>query len=729
MFFDKKSIYPEYNVRRSQLLTPFGIGALMDINNQSIMIADSEYWDSEKCTKIHDIRLEQEMKANGFIEPPVVDEDEIVGKRFPSWYFSPNDRSLKKIEQWREKVEAQGVKSRINAFNRKPFDPETGSELVPVRIICACKNGHAQDFPWLEWAHKDLEFNEFKHHEIKLESVAQSGSIADLVVACKTCNRKRSLEGIFNENTFPKKLEEIGVKCEGKFRWRKHFDEGSLCDEKENLKVLLRNANNFFFPNISSSVNIPFKKNRLIEEIKKSKYYSELEEELATKKSLKGASILETDDDIKFIIRLMSKKINGYSVEEIKSEIAFRFFSEKKVEVSDSIMDYRRAEFDVLTGRKGFDCSSERFKIQQFQSDKFSESSYKTKVEEITLVHQLEVVSALRSYSRIEPTDSELMRERMLEENEDDINMENRSKEISLKRKDGYYVGMSFLGEGIFFSLNVEEVLNWMSKIEDTKIFERIIRKKNNVRFQDELPYVSPDYYLIHTLSHILIKELSISCGYSSSALKERIYFSNKKGEEMYGILIYTSSSDSEGTLGGLVRQGVPEKFFELLESALEKANWCSFDPICIESASQGRDSLNAAACHACCLISETSCEKMNVFLDRSVLIGSLDNPSLGFFNTNINENDISENIYIVDKGEKFPYKNWFDSGELESELSIKKMSVPEYLESQISIDGHVYDAKYLWVKEKTVAIYKEQDINFKSEDIKTWSILFVSEE
>lgn len=154
----------------------------------------------------------------------------------------------------------------------------------------------------------------------------------------------------------------------------------------------------------------------------------------------------------------------------------------------------------------------------------------------------------------------------------------------------------------------------------------------SNVRFPDEESYISPDYYLIHTLSHLLIKELSMSSGYSSSSLRERIYYSDEDGQEMYGILIYTSSSDSEGTLGGLVKQGVPEKFFELLTAALEKAKWCSFDPVCIESNSQGRESLNAAACHACSLISETSCEKMNVFLDRSVLIGSIEEPYLGFF-------------------------------------------------------------------------------------------------
>ncbi len=137
---------------------------------------------------------------------------------------------------------------------------------------------------------------------------------------------------------------------------------------------------------------------------------------------------------------------------------------------------------------------------------------------------------------------------------------------------------------------------------------------------------------MIHTLSHLLIKELSLNSGYSASSLQERIYFSREDNFEMYGILLYTSSNDSQGTLGGLVKQGVPENLFSLISSAIEKAKWCSFDPICIETDGQGRDSLNAAACHACSLVSETSCEKMNVYLDRRTIIGTLEQPEIGFF-------------------------------------------------------------------------------------------------
>lgn len=637
MAYDKTSANPEFNVRRSQLLTPFGIGALMDINNQSVMIADSEHWNSNKCEKVHDIRLEIEMNANGFIEPPVKEAEEIIGTRFPSWYFSPQDRLLRPLSKWRESVAAQGVSSRVKTFDKQPYDPRhKGTELVPVRVICACKNGHAQEFPWLEWPHPNMSFDDFKGHKIKLESVAQSGSIADLIVRCETCGKKKSLGGVFDENKFSKKMEELGIQCKGQYKWKKS-DDGEVCSEGTHLRVLLKNANNFFFPNISSSVNIPFKQNKLIEAVQRATDYSSLEKSIKSVSREAGINKLNKDKKVQNLIDYIAEELKQDPA-EIRNAVSLYFFEQSTSESNGEIMDYRRPEFEVLTGKENYDKESERLKIKIFDQSELTESPFKSYISKITLVHQLEVVSALRSYSRIEPTDSELMRERILqgEESKGGIN------EVSLKRKDGYYVGMRSLGEGIFFSLDPQQISRWLEDTKEGSVCKRIVTKEKNVRFDDELSYIRPDYYLLHTLSHMLIKELNMSSGYSSSALKERIYYSDNQGEEMYGVLIYTSSSDSEGTLGGLVKQGVPEKFFALMSSAIEKAQWCSFDPVCIESDSQGRDSLNASACHACSLISETSCEKMNVFLDRGVLIGTLDNPQLGFFTEAISASNLS---------------------------------------------------------------------------------------
>ena len=121
---------------------------------------------------------------------------------------------------------------------------------------------------------------------------------------------------------------------------------------------------------------------------------------------------------------------------------------------------------------------------------------------------------------------------------------------------------------------------------------------------------------------------MSYECGYGSSSIKERIYFSSMPRRKMNGLLIYTTG-DSEGSLGGLVRLGKHEVFDNIIQSAIDKAKWCSLDPLCVESKGQGPDGCNLAACHNCALVSETCCENGNRLLDRALLIDQ----NYGFFN------------------------------------------------------------------------------------------------
>jgi hypothetical protein len=138
---------------------------------------------------------------------------------------------------------------------------------------------------------------------------------------------------------------------------------------------------------------------------------------------------------------------------------------------------------------------------------------------------------------------------------------------------------------------------------------------------------------MLHSLSHLLIKQLSFECGYSVASLSERIYCAeNNDGKQMAGIFIYTASGDSEGTLGGLVRQGRRDALPNIFKKAISSAKTCSNDPVCILSHGQGRDALNLAACHACALLPETCCKESNAFLDRGVLIGTYDNKMMGFY-------------------------------------------------------------------------------------------------
>jgi hypothetical protein len=133
---------------------------------------------------------------------------------------------------------------------------------------------------------------------------------------------------------------------------------------------------------------------------------------------------------------------------------------------------------------------------------------------------------------------------------------------------------------------------------------------------------------LLHTLAHVLINEWSLDAGYPAAALRERLY----SDEEMAGLLIYTATSDSAGSLGGLVAQGEPERLAATTRSAIRRSSWCSADPLCVEAEASGTDGINLAACHACVMLPETSCEHNNGLLDRALLIGTPEDPTIGFF-------------------------------------------------------------------------------------------------
>ena len=143
-----------------------------------------------------------------------------------------------------------------------------------------------------------------------------------------------------------------------------------------------------------------------------------------------------------------------------------------------------------------------------------------------------------------------------------------------------------------------------------------------------------PRYWLVHTLAHALIREMAMQCGYSAASLSERLYAwpATEERPPAAGLLIVTTASDSDGTLGGLVALSERECLQRVVSGALERATRCSSDPICARRTPvDPEDFLHGAACHCCVMASETSCERANRFLDRRFLI-DLPGSELGFF-------------------------------------------------------------------------------------------------
>jgi len=244
-------------------------------------------------------------------------------------------------------------------------------------------------------------------------------------------------------------------------------------------------------------------------------------------------------------------------------------------------------------------------------------SDLKTYFDRIIMINRLRENTAFCGFNRIEPPDGNT-----------DI-----SKSINELRKSPYRLrddakwlpGIWNRGEGIFFEFKLEEVKKFKYNNDMVNHISSIIgRNDNYFSSYENLDHV---YIMMHTFAHLLINQLSYDCGYGSSSIKERIYFSSNDDEMMAGLLIYTTG-DSEGSLGGLVRLGKPIYLQNLIISALENSKWCSSDPICIQSRGQGPDGCNMAACHNCAVVSETSCEQGNRYLDRTLLIDE----KFGFF-------------------------------------------------------------------------------------------------
>ncbi|MCH7688168.1 MAG: DUF1998 domain-containing protein, partial [Planctomycetes bacterium] len=195
-------------------------------------------------------------------------------------------------------------------------------------------------------------------------------------------------------------------------------------------------------------------------------------------------------------------------------------------------------------------------------------------------------------------------------------------------------------GEGIFFQFSEDQIANWLLRCNDLdfqffKAHKGWRADRGLTPPEDGYPHLR--FVLIHSFAHALIRQLSLECGYTAASLRERIYSRNPGGDrpEMAGVLIYTAAPDSEGTLGGLVSLGEPAVLERHLNQALDSMRLCSSDPLCAEHhPGKEETSVHGASCHACLFAPETSCERGNKYLDRTVLVPTVDQDKFAFFKT-----------------------------------------------------------------------------------------------
>lgn len=614
-----------YNVRISQIISTFGPGAIVDFRDQTLMTVAPKYW--TKYDAIHDERLGKKLNVDEFRIHK--DEECKVGipfVRFPGWYFCPSCKKFQHISEWEKEY-----KQKNDKFMLSPICMKCKINIVPVSVLVVCKNGHIDDFPWVEWVHLH-EGKICNNPNLKIVSNSGTLGLEGFRVECICCGASRSLQGAFDKNKFKQIIEgeffknidkeyRERFKCTGNMPWKGKKEK--KCTEFP--IAILRNASNIYFSKIESSIVIPPYSDKLNVKIENS---HEFEAVLSAKNKSERKDELERfleedlEDYIEEIAEEIGEKDNIYAIRKIM-ERKLTFKDENTGEDNSRNM-YRSEEYDALLGKiakSSFDSRDFKIEVKNFSEYGMEEIS------KVTLVKKLKEVRALVGYTRINPPLSYIMGA---------DNSSHKSKVVDIKEyEDRWYPAYEVRGEGIFIELNSEMIDKWMEENDEIKDRAKKLSERYNKDKTDELKReVTPKFILLHTLAHILIRELSFQCGYSSASLRERIYCDLPKEDvKMSGILIYTASGDAEGSLGGLVKQGNPEFLPKIIRNAINRSKWCSADPVCMNSNGQGRDSLNLSACHNCLLLPETSCEEFNVLLDRCMLVGKFDNKKLGFFN------------------------------------------------------------------------------------------------
>lgn len=596
-----------HSVRATQAVLQYGVGAMVDFPDQTLIMAAPEYWSGK--LRIDDERFAKALGVDYFAMPV-----DISYMRFPEWYFCPKCRKFQPITQWvneyKKRSKARTLESDEHMVRHMQC-LECRQDLVVARIVTVCEHGHINDFPWIKWVHIQSKKPICANPTLKFKTGASgSEGLEGLNIAC-SCGASTTLRGAFDKDCF-KKLDKASgsndFRCEGNHP-HKHIKEKCDCYPR----TVQRGSSSVYFPVVYSSLVIPPYADKLNAQIEKSKAFADC------------LTIIEDEEPgdkintIKSRLPRWAKKIAleiGAAESEIESILIRKWLDYYESEIDVTSVKYRADEYAALSGKvsssSGFfgDFSREEMPIDEY---------HLPHIKSISLIDKVKVVNALIGFSRINP-----------------VVGKNDAGFVHVKEPDTrWYPAYEVRGEGIFIEFAQNDIDEWI--LNNPSVIERVHRINENYAMsfigQGNPRTISPKFILLHTISHLLIRQLSFECGYSIANLSERIYCAEEsEGKQMAGIFIYTASGDSEGTLGGLVRQGKSDAFPRIFRKAIAGAKACSNDPVCILSQGQGLESLNLAACHTCVLLPETCCEERNGFLDRGMLIGTFEDRGIGFY-------------------------------------------------------------------------------------------------
>ncbi|MFJ4968804.1 DrmB family protein [Streptomyces sp. NPDC088755] len=585
-------------VRRAQMITTYGVGSLVAVDNESFMVTGIDSWNISDAPTIFEHRLARALGVKSFRLPPASDEtsrDGVHVRRFPLWHSCPKCTVLQHVRQ----------------FNSPPGKNECGDceeDLVPSRFVMACARGHIDDFPYWKWAHRrNRQEGEVGlcGGEMRLRTSGKTASLRSILISCTCGVPEVSMEGAFSGTA----LSDLKVFCSGRRPWLKDAPT-ERCSERP--RTLQRGSSVAWQPIVRTALSIPPWSDGHFTRLQN--HMDQLRELYAVGNSdgieiyLKAVALTEKYD-------FSAAKVIALLEAENQEDAG----ADETATADSAFVALRKQEYErLIEGQAESDSDHEdQFVCEPPRSSPTVLTPYG--VTGPMLVKRLREVRALKAFSRVDTPETRT------DVHEADLSLQDM----------GWLPAMEVQGEGVFLRLDEQRVDTWARSVAVAARAESI--RNNHVRMMRERsqdPDSVPEspatarMVLLHTLAHALINEWSLDGGYPAASLRERLY----AGDTMAGILICTATSDSAGSLGGLVAHGEPSRLQQSLDSALDRACWCSSDPLCVESEASGVGGINLAACHACVLLPETSCEHNNGLLDRALLIGTPENPSIGFF-------------------------------------------------------------------------------------------------
>ena len=627
-------------MRRAQLVTPFGVGAMsVLVNGMSVITAGLDHWyeaGNHSSLDIgeyqeHDWRLEARLRVSEFRLPPDFrmqgqgSDNRNVGLtvpvlRFPRWYFCMYCKRLE-LSTLTMQQQVECGDPRHSSWKYKP-------KMSQVPFVAICSGGHLDDFPFNEWVHRSHKPS--CGSSLRLKSIG-GGGLEGQRVLCESCGKERSLRGI-TEARYVEGQERTSLSdqlssqenpylCTGARPWLAQLE--GICDRP--MRGALRAAGNVYFPKVESSIYLPVREGAVSDEMHELMKHAAVG---VTMKTLFGffgdqleVSVLRKNLEA----NVPPELFRPVSDEELMAGYRDMFGIGAVQRAVDGEVDAELLAGDDEWRHPEFLHIREQPKDSHLSaSDPGIHYDLQLYLERVRSVDVLRETRALRGFTRVR----------------DDVLKLTEGKELLRRRPllpaQDWLPAYVVKGEGIYLELDQARLSAWESRAEVQARAQKITDHYGQVVLQRGLQprALTPRFVLLHSLGHLLINELVFACGYSSASLRERLYVSTTPGREMAGLLIYTAAGDSEGTMGGLVRMSRPDNLRPVFASALADARWCSTDPVCMDAGEkgQGPDSCNLAACHGCTLLPETSCEEFNRFLDRGLVIGTFEDHGLGYF-------------------------------------------------------------------------------------------------